>query len=358
MNSNNPGGVIYCFVVFLLFCDGVAQQRSPDRTDWWNIPYPESFKSEAVKSADFIRVDGKHLVDDDGNVKVFCGLNISDPDKLVKDGKWSKRHFEVIKQWGADLVRVPVHPIAWRSRGEADYIKLLDQAILWASELDIYLIFDWHSIGNLPAGLFQHKIYETDLQETLQFWRTIARRYKDIPTVAFYEIFNEPTDFGGQLGTLTWKQWKAVNEEIIKVIFAHDKTVIPLVAGFNWGYDLSHVKEEPLGITGIGYVAHPYPQKTAAPWIEAWEKTFGFVADQYPVIATEFGFMAADDPGAHIPCIGDETYGTTIVEYFDKKGISWTVWCFDPDWVPQMISDWSYTATRQGKFFRSILAAK
>ena len=65
--------------------------------------------------------------------------------------------------------------------------------------------------------------------------------------------------------------------------------------------------------------------------------------------------MAAEDPGSHIPVISDEKYGRIIINYFKKKGISWTVWNFDPDWPPQMISDWNYTPTTQGAFFKNIM---
>ena len=82
------------------------------------------------------------------------------------------------------------------------------------------------------------------------------------------------------------------------------------------------------------------------------------VADQYPVFATEIGFMSGDDPGAHVPVISDETYGRRVTEYFAKKGISWTAWCFDPDWPAQLISDWDYTPTKQGEFFRSQMLKK
>lgn len=34
-----------------------------------------------------------------------------------------------------------------------------------------------------------------------------------------------------------------------------------LVAGFNWGYDLTPIKNNPLNAEEIGYVSHPYPQK-------------------------------------------------------------------------------------------------
>ena len=326
------------------------------QTSWWNMPYPEQYKlPESLTALPFISVAGNRFVNEKGETIIFRGVNISDPDKLVKNGKWSRNHFEVIKEWGANIVRIPVHPVAWQERGRSEYLKLLDQAVTWATELQLYLIIDWHSIGNLKTGLFQHVIYETTEQETLNFWRTIAFRYRGISTVAFYELFNEPTDYNGQLGKITWPEWKAINEELIGVIYAHDRKVIPLVAGFNWAYDLTPVKNDPIQFEGIGYVAHPYPQKTKRPFAEKWERDFGFVADTYPLMASELGFMAADDPGAHIPVIDDESYGKDVLEYFARKGISWTIWCFDPDWPPQMIRDWDYTPTVQGEFFRQAM---
>jgi aryl-phospho-beta-D-glucosidase BglC (GH1 family) len=327
-----------------------------DLKEWWNVPYPDKFNAEKLsKKLSFIHVEGNKFVDENGKQVIFRGVNISDPDKIKKNGHWRKKHLEIIKEWGANIVRVPVHPVAWRQHGWEEYFKLLDQAVTWATELDMYLIIDWHSIGNLEAGLFQHPMYDTNKQETFNFWRNMAFRYQNVPTVAFYEIFNEPTVYNGQLGSMTWAEWKKINEEIIHIIFAHNKKVIPLVAGLNWGYDLTPVKDNPIEIEGIGYVSHPYPQKTSAPFEKNWEREFGFVADKYPLFATEFGFMSKDDPGSHVPTIGDEEYGKTLINYFKKKGISWTPWCFDPDWPPQLISDWNYTPTRQGAFFKKVM---
>ena len=333
-----------------------SQHKQNSSGQWWNVPYPAKFDVEKIsKKLGFVRVEGNKFVDKNGKSVIFRGVNISDPDKIKKNGHWEKRHFEVIKEWGANIVRIPVHPVAWRERGKDEYLKLLDEAVIWASELDLYLIIEWHSIGNLKTGLFQHQMYNTSQQETYNFWRSVAFRYQNVPTIAFYEIFNEPTMYNGRLGQMTWEQWKEINEEIINIIFSHDKNVIPLVAGFSWGYDLKPVKENPIEIKGIGYVSHPYPQKTTEPFEENWERDFGFVADKYPLFATELGFMAAEDPGSHIPVISDERYGQRIIKYFKKKGISWTVWNFDPDWPPQMISDWNYTPTKQGLFFKNVM---
>ena len=36
-------------------------------------------------------------------------------------------------------------------------------------------------------------------------------------------------------------------------------------------------------------------------------------------------------------------------------GISWTPWVFDAEWWPNLIEDWNYTPTRQGKFVKEKL---
>ena len=308
---------------------------------------------------DVIRVEGNRFVDAQGETVVLRGGERRGPHRLDRDGRWRRSHFEAAKRWGADIVvRIPVHPVAWRGRGKVEYFELLDQAVVWATELELYLMIDWHSIGNLMAGLFQNPIYETTRQETLEFWRSVAERYRGIPTVAFYELFNEPTTFRGRLGTASWAEWKRLNEEIIGIIFAHDRDVIPLVAGFDWAYDLKPVGEAPLASAGIGYVSHPYPQKVGPPFAENWRRDFGFVADRYPVFVTEFGFTPAGEPGAGLPVVGDERYGRAITDYLAGRGISWAAWCFDPEWGPRLISDWDYTPTRSGAFFRGLMTGR
>ena len=290
---------------------------------------------------------------------VLRGVNISDPDKLEQNKKWTKAYFTEVKKFGANVIRIPVHPVSWRNRGADNYFELLDQAVVWANELDLYLIIDWHSIGNLDSGVFQHAMYFTSKQETFNFWRDIAFRYQGVSTIAVYELFNEPTNHSGKWGTLDWSTWKAINEQMITIIYAHDKKVIPLVAGFNWAYDLSHVKQNPIKQEGVAYAIHPYPQKTGQPWEKNWENQWGYLAKKYPLIATEIGFMRSDMAGAHVPVIDDTgTYGPTIVKYLAERQISWVVWNFDPDWPPQVITDWDYNLTLQGQFFHKVLVEK
>jgi endoglucanase len=326
---------------------------------WWDEPYPARFEASAVKKRlDVLRVEGNRFVDSRGETVVLQGVNISDPDKLERGGHYDRRLFEEIRDWGANVVRVPVHPIAFRERGEAAYFELLDRAVVWATELDLYLIIDWHSIGNLVTGLFQHPMYDTDQRETLQFWRSVAFRYAEVPTVAFYELFNEPTVRRGTLGAAPWDAWKALNEEMISIIYAHGTRPIPLVAGYDWAYQLGPIAAQPIARDRIGYVSHPYPGKTKAPYEQHWDEAFGFAARQYPLFITEMGYMDASAKGAHSPAIDDGTYGKRMTDYLASKGASWTAWCFDPDWPPQLISDWSFTPTASGEHFRQVMLAR
>ncbi|MBO0322219.1 glycoside hydrolase family 5 protein [Muricauda sp. CAU 1633] len=302
-----------------------------------------------------ISVDGNNFVTEDGKTIVFSGLSSSDPDKLEKDGLWSKSYFQEIKRWGANLVRFPVHPARVRERGKKEYLQLLDEGIRWAGEEGLYVIMDWHSIGNLKTGIYLADMYDTDMKETFNFWRNIAVRYGENPVVAFYELYNEPTTFNNRFGTVTWEEWKKINKEIITILRANGGKGIPLVAGFNWAYDLTPVKFSPLDVEGIGYVSHPYPQKREKPWEEKWTADWGFVKNNYPVILTEMGFSGPEDPGAHVPVISDESYGDAITEYCDERGISYVVWVFDKQWAPRLYTDDSYTPSRQGKYFKKKL---
>lgn len=336
--------------------------------EWWNIPYPTSFEVDSLANKQsFIRVKGSDFVNESGDTFIFRGVNIADPDKLAGEDRWNKALFEELDRWGANTIRIPIHPLGWRIRGKEWYFERVDEAVRWANELNMYLILDWHSIGNLEAELYQHVMYVTTQAETRQFWRDVALRYKNVPTIAVYELFNEPThDYIGtgpqSLGKASWSTWRIMLEELIDLVYAYDKSVIPLVAGYNWGYDLTPIAKEPIRREGIAYAIHPYPQKAKPEvpskenFFKLWEQTWGYVADTYPMIATELGWVHEDGYGAHVPVINnDGSYGPLIVEYMEKKGISYTVWIFDPDWSPTMIDDWNFTPSEQGAFFKNVM---
>jgi endoglucanase len=349
--------MIIFLITFFLMPSVYAQQTKEikEGTEWWNQPpWQKPAENPHAKDLPLIRVEGNKFVNLKGETIIFRGLAISDPDKLDDQGYWNKKHFEKVKEMGATIVRIPVHPVAWRDRTPEGYLKLLDEAVKWCTELEIYVIIDWHSIGNLEMELFQNPMYNTTKRETYEFWRTIAGHFRGNNTVAFYEIFNEPTHWFGLLGIMTWSDWKKINEDIINLIRAYDKETIPLVAGFDWAYDLSQIRYEPINAEGIAYVTHPYPMKKKKPWEVKWDENFGFAKGKYPVVATEFGFNLEDVQKGE-----NEGYGEAIIKYLEKREISWVGWIFDPDWHPKMLKSYdTYELTGSGEFFKKALHGK
>jgi endoglucanase len=333
-----------------------AQQKEKEKSfhAWWNDENVGRWiNNPNARKLPLIKVNGTRFVNTNGDTLLFRGLAISDPDKIEHQGHWGKNHFAKVKEMGATIVRIPIHPISWRERTPQKYLQLLDSAVVWCTDLGMYIMIDWHSIGNLGMELFQDPMYNTTKTETYEFWRIMARHFRGNNTVTFYEIFNEPTLYRGELGTMSWSEWKTINENVIHLIRAYDTEKIPLVAGLDWAYDLTPLNIEPINAEGIGYVTHPYPFKRTPPYEPKWDEDFGFAAQRYPVVATEFGFGLGKEGMAE-----NGEYGRTIINYFEKKNISWVCWCFDPEWGPRLLKSWNYDLTEAGEFFKQAMQGK
>lgn len=347
---------IYIVFFSVVTCGSLlaAQQAFAEQNPraWWNEgSFRRPQPSRQAKQLPVIRVEGNHFVDAEGETVLFRGLAIADPDKIEQQGHWNRELFQQVKQMGAMVVRIPVHPVAWRERTPEKYLGLLDQAVSWSTELGMYVMIDWHSIGNLGMELFQNPMYNTTQKETFEFWRAIAEHFRGHNTVAFYELFNEPTLFRGTLGRMSWSEWKDLNEKMIHLIRAYDPDPIPLVAPFDWAYDLTPLHFDPINAEGIGYVTHPYEHKRKPPWPPKWEEDFGFAAERYPVVATEFGFQVREGQA-----IGADDYPNAIIRYLEGHGISWVAWCFDPEWGPRMLESWeNFELTPAGEFFKKAM---
>jgi Endoglucanase len=345
------------FFLLAVFCVALTAHAQQGQTgikyfDWSSgQDMRRPVENPNAKKLSLIKVKGNKFVNAAGDTILFRGTAIADPDKLEQGKHWDRSIFLRMKEFGATLVRIPVHPVPWRMRTPEKYLQLLDQAVDWCTELGLYVIIDWHSIGNLGMELFQDPMYQTTRQETYEFWRTIANHFRGNNTVAFYELFNEPTLASGKMGSMSWSEWKKINENIIHLIRAYDAERIPLVAGLDWAYDLTPLRIEPIDAEGIGYVTHPYAHKCKRPYESKWDEAFGFASNRYPVVATEFGFTFGtrewEDNGE---------YGKEIISYLEERGISWVCWVFDPEWYPRLVESWDpFRLTKSGEFFRKAL---
>lgn len=121
---------------------------------------------------------------------------------------FSEADAKYINSTGLNLIRVPIHyrlleddmyPRVIKENG----FKHLDRVVALCAKYKIYTIIDlhalpgyqnqdWHSDNPTHKALFwEHK----DFQDRVEvIWQAIAKRYKDQPWVAGYDLINEPAD--------------------------------------------------------------------------------------------------------------------------------------------------------------------
>jgi len=100
----------------------------------------------------------------------------------------------------------------------------------------MYVDLDWHSIGNLTTGVFQDRCTILRSRD-VRILGIMARHFAGHNTVAFFELFNEPTRFATS-SPGSWDDWKKINENIIAIIRANNAKATPLVPD-SMAYDLT-----------------------------------------------------------------------------------------------------------------------
>ena len=91
MKQKNSAVIILLILLVIISAISVfSQQNQEGSIERWNIPYPKTFISDGFKNTlSFIHVEGNKFIDEKGNHIIFQGVNISDPDKLEKNGHWN-----------------------------------------------------------------------------------------------------------------------------------------------------------------------------------------------------------------------------------------------------------------------------
>jgi aryl-phospho-beta-D-glucosidase BglC (GH1 family) len=266
-----------------------------------------------------------------------------------------------IKSCGANVVRLPLNyrhferddtPFHYLEDG----FQRLDQAIAWCARHGLYVILDLHAVqgwqnpdwhcdnASRHVLFWQHRQFQ---DRFVALWEEFARRYQGNPTVAGYNVMNEPVTNAprGRFGAPYAPDWLAINgvyRRVVNAIRCSDPQHIIFLEG-----DLFSSRFEGLEAPfapNLVYSSHNYNQAGFGPgtypgqigglrW-DAEEQNRLFqqhsgtaFARQHnvPLWVGEFG-AAYNGPSQETPdrlrALDDQ------IAVFEEGGASWTTWTY------------------------------
>ena len=221
----------------LIFCFCFGALPSSHLNESQKLPKAEQKTPYVFGPLSALRTKDSRITNEVNENITFKGVMIPDPSVLYSTNRLNRGFFEEIKNTGVNIIRIPVHPDLW-FREERYLDTYLVPAVKWAHELNLYVIIDWHYIGNIVTGRIAGTppADRTVLEITENFWRVITERFADNPGVIF-ELCNEPADISAQ-------QWYGAAEKLIKIIRLHSAEQLVIVGGIQYAQDLSWVAED------------------------------------------------------------------------------------------------------------------
>ena len=231
--------------------------------------------------------------------------------------------FDRMRAAGLNCVRLP---FLASEVEEPDGFRYLDQAVAWAGQRGIYVILDMHGVpgsqsGEGHTGVAGRNEFFKDPENVAhaeRLWTQIARRYRDNPAVAGYDLMNEPT------GTPNSDTLYVVTDRLYRAVRAGDPTHLIFIED---GYTGLHWMPlpGPCGWTNVVYSGHYY--QFGAKSSDDHRKAFRAFLDtivkestarQVPFYVGEFAFEPA----------GTAELEGQMVQAMNDAGISWSQWTY------------------------------
>ena len=202
------------------------------------VDVPETAEESAQLAQTLVRRNGQQLVQNGNPVSlngVAFGNWVWDNSSLPPALHHNEQDYTRLQQSGLNCVRFyldyayfedDANPYTYKQTGW----NWLDQNIAWAKKHGIYLILNVH----VPQGGYQSQgkggglwdVPENQKRLTAM-WREIVRRYRTEPTIAGFDLLNEPVT------TRSIDQWKDLARRITTAIREVDKHHLIVVERLN-----------------------------------------------------------------------------------------------------------------------------
>jgi aryl-phospho-beta-D-glucosidase BglC (GH1 family) len=305
-----------------------------------------------------LAADGKpylfHGIGRDGLEYSCTGDGHFDSQELAYMGSGTNR--AGITYWRANTVRLPLSEGFWLYGQSSpactatQYRALVKQVVnaLTALRLNVILDLQWSDAGgqSLQGG----GPWAMPDADSVTFWQQVAGIYGSYSNVLF-ELFNEPhpsswtcwlsaCTITGQAYSADCHCTKTLTfdsvgmQALVDAVRNTGATNLVLVAGMDWGFNLSQVGVYHISGSNVVYDTHPYPYTEKMP--SSWNAAFGAISNTYPVISAESGEY---DCGT--------SFMSKLLTYFDAHHIGWVAWAWvvqgSPCGYPQLIENYHGT---------------
>ena len=262
-----------------------------------------------------LSVNGANLVDKNGEKVQLYGMS-------THGIAWFPQYvnyeaFRTLRDdWNTNCIRIAMYTAengGYCTTGNKENLKtLVKNAVDWATQLDMYVIIDWHVLNDNPSNSSMNGDPNFFIEEAKAFFAEMSALYKDRDNV-LYEICNEPNGSG-----VTWDVVKNYANEIIPIIRANDPDAIILVGTPTWSQDIHRALQSPLEFDNIMYSLHFY---AATHRDSLRQRLDNSVLNGLPVFVNEFAICSASGDGGN-----DFDSGRQWMELIMKHNLSFMAW--------------------------------
>lgn len=243
--------------------------------------------------------------------------------------------FASIQAGGFNLVRLPFRDELIHEPGGLNW---LINAVKMAQSHHLYVVLDMHGIPggqstDQPTGHANQNYFWTHKDDQIKYledWKLLAKTFAGNPTVAMYDLMNEPM---GAPQTQDIFDWQLKAMRVIRTVDKH--TVISFEDGYR-GWDKAPSAKTP-DRENVCFQPHHYNFDAKSeqdhldrlpPQAKQWDEIR--VKDQVPIYIGEWNVEPFGGPKVIKP----------MTDAFRQHGFSWSFWTWKVDPVKGELGDW------------------